>query len=126
MNATPGAAPDAGSDPAPGLAPDPGPDPAPGPAPDPALSPTSGPASGPAPGSVRDGVPGDPVAALVGRQLRQALRTVGAVAALLAGPPVLAMWVPDPRAWVVLSLAVQGVWVGLAVLQLRRAERLER
>ncbi|MEV0312655.1 hypothetical protein [Nonomuraea fuscirosea] len=122
MNATPGAAPDAGSDPAPGLAPDPGPDPAPGPAPDPALSPTSG----PAPGSMRDGVPGDPVAALVGRQIRQALRTVGAVAALLAGPPVLAMWVPDPRAWVVLSLVVQGVWVGLAVLQLRRAERLER
>ncbi|MEV5890919.1 hypothetical protein [Nonomuraea fuscirosea] len=110
MNATPGAAPDAGSDPAPDPAPGPVPDPAPGPVPDP----------------VRDGVPDDPVAVLVGRQLRQALRTVGAVAALLAGPPVLAMWVPDPRAWVVLSLAVQGVWVALAVLQLRRAERLER
>ncbi|MEU8398591.1 hypothetical protein AB0C28_25645, partial [Nonomuraea sp. NPDC048892] len=87
-----------------------------------------GPHIGPgrAPDSARDGEPGDPVAELVGRQLRQALRTVGAVAALLAGPPVLAMWVPDPRAWVVLSLAVQGLWVGLAVLQLRRAERLER
>ncbi|GAA3208790.1 hypothetical protein GCM10020216_011340 [Nonomuraea helvata] len=66
------------------------------------------------------------VTAIVGRQLRQALLTVGAVAGLLAGVPVIAVWVPGPGAWVALSLALQGIWVGLAVLQLRRAERLER
>ncbi|MEW1848274.1 hypothetical protein AB0392_60825 [Nonomuraea angiospora] len=69
---------------------------------------------------------GPDVPAMVGRQLRQALLTVGAVAALLAGVPVIAVWVPAPWAWFALSLAVQGVWVVLAVLQLRRAERLER
>ncbi|MGN9839542.1 hypothetical protein ACTMTI_15610 [Nonomuraea sp. H19] len=66
------------------------------------------------------------VPAIVGRQLRQALLTVGAVAALLVGAPVAALWLPAPGAWVALSLAVQGAWVGLAVFQLRRAERLER
>ncbi|MEV0384475.1 hypothetical protein [Nonomuraea sp. NPDC050643] len=66
------------------------------------------------------------VSAIVARQLRQALLTVGAVAGLLVGVPVLALWVPAPWAWVALSLAVQGAWVGLAVRQLRRAERLER
>ncbi|MEV4178480.1 hypothetical protein [Nonomuraea sp. NPDC049709] len=66
------------------------------------------------------------VPAIVGLQLRQALRTVAAVVALLLGAPVIAVWVPAPWAWVLLSLAVQGAWVGLAVLQLRRAERLER
>ncbi|MET7327024.1 hypothetical protein [Nonomuraea sp. NPDC005650] len=71
-----------------------------------------------------EGGPGVP--AIVGRQLRQALLTVGAVAVLLAGVPVIAAWVPAPWAWLALSLAVQGFWVVLAVLQLRRAERLER
>ncbi|MGR6921629.1 hypothetical protein ACU635_45925 [[Actinomadura] parvosata] len=66
------------------------------------------------------------VPAIVGLQLRQALRTVGAVAGLLLGVPVLAAWVPDPWAWVAMSLAVQGVWVGLSLLHLRWAERLER
>jgi hypothetical protein len=63
---------------------------------------------------------------IIGRQLRQALVTVGAVAGLLVGTPVLALWVPSSWGWVVLSMAVQAAWVGLAVLQLRRAERLER
>ncbi|MFG1701771.1 hypothetical protein ACFLIM_01135 [Nonomuraea sp. M3C6] len=76
------------------------------------------------PSEPEDGVPDVP--AIVGRQLRQALLTVGAVAGLLVGAPVIALWVPAPGAWVALSLAVQGAWVGLAVLQLRRAERLER
>ncbi|MFI7124150.1 hypothetical protein ACIBQ1_00560 [Nonomuraea sp. NPDC050153] len=71
-----------------------------------------------------EGGPGVPE--IVGRQLRQALLTVGAVAALLAGVPVIAAWVPAPWAWLAFSLAVQGLWVVLAVLQLRRAERLER
>ncbi|GAA2207251.1 hypothetical protein GCM10009850_027090 [Nonomuraea monospora] len=66
------------------------------------------------------------VPAIVGRQLRQALRTVGAMAGLLVGVPVVAAWVPHPWVWVALSVAVQGAWVGLAVLQLRWAERLER
>ncbi|MEV0229039.1 hypothetical protein [Nonomuraea sp. NPDC050786] len=69
---------------------------------------------------------GPDVTAIMGRQLRQALLTVGAVAGLLAGVPVIAVWVPGPGAWVALSLALQGVWVALAVRQLRRAERLER
>ncbi|MEV0615996.1 hypothetical protein AB0I81_21960 [Nonomuraea sp. NPDC050404] len=64
--------------------------------------------------------------AIAGLQLRRALRTVAAVAGLLMGVPVLAVWVPDPWAWLALSLAVQGAWVCLAVLQLRGAERLER
>ncbi|WP_327086011.1 hypothetical protein OIE66_27185 [Nonomuraea sp. NBC_01738] len=59
-------------------------------------------------------------------QLRGALPTVAVVALVLAGMPVLALLLRDPRWWVVLSLAVQPVWVTLAVLQLRRAERLER
>ncbi|MGW0803037.1 hypothetical protein [Nonomuraea sp. NPDC002799] len=66
------------------------------------------------------------VPAIVGRQLRQALMTVVAVAVLLLGVPVVAAWVPAPGVWVALSLAVQCAWVGLAVLHLRRAERLER
>ncbi|TMR89543.1 hypothetical protein [Nonomuraea basaltis] len=69
---------------------------------------------------------GPDVPAIVGRQLRQALLTVGAVAALLVGGPVIALWLPEPGVWVALSLALQGAWVGLAVLHLRRAERLER
>ncbi|MFC5830712.1 hypothetical protein [Nonomuraea insulae] len=69
---------------------------------------------------------GADVPAIVGRQLRQALLTVGAVAGLLVGTPIVAVWVPDPVAWVALSVVVQAAWVGLAVLQLRRAERLER
>ncbi|TDC86992.1 hypothetical protein E1292_47225 [Nonomuraea deserti] len=70
-------------------------------------------------------VPPD-VPAIVGRQLRQAMLTVAAVAGVLAGVPVIAMWVPAPEAWVALSLAAQAAWVGLAVVQLRRAERLEK
>jgi hypothetical protein len=72
--------------------------------------------------------PGDlpGVPAIVGLQLRQALRTVGAVAGLLVGVPVLAARVPGLWAWVALSVAVQCAWVGLSLLQLRRAERLER
>jgi hypothetical protein len=66
------------------------------------------------------------VPAIVRRQLRQALLTVAAVAVLLLGAPVLALWLPDSWAWVALSLAVQCAWVGLSVSQLRRAERLER
>ncbi|UBU16818.1 hypothetical protein [Nonomuraea gerenzanensis] len=66
------------------------------------------------------------VPAMVGLQLRQALRTVGVTAGLLVGVPVLAMWAPHPWVWVALSVAVQGAWVGLSVLQLRWAERLER
>ncbi|WP_043638482.1 hypothetical protein [Nonomuraea candida] len=66
------------------------------------------------------------VPAIVGLQLRRALRTVAAVAGLLLGLPVLAAWVPEPWAWVALSVAVHGAWVCLAVLQLRCAERLER
>ncbi|MEO3871514.1 hypothetical protein ABGB18_22095 [Nonomuraea sp. B12E4] len=66
------------------------------------------------------------VRAVMRRQLRQALLTVGAVAGLLMGVPVVALWVPDAGVWVALSMAVQGVWVGLAVLQLKRAERLEK
>lgn len=69
---------------------------------------------------------GPDVTAIAGRQLRQALLTVGAVAGLLVGAPVAALWLPDPGAWVALTLALQGAWVGLAVFQLRRAERLER
>lgn len=72
------------------------------------------------------GEAGPEVPAIVGRQLRQALVTVGAVAGLLVGAPVLALWVPAPWAWVGLTMAVQAAWVGLAVLQLRWAERLER
>ncbi|MFG1695792.1 hypothetical protein [Nonomuraea sp. NPDC049309] len=64
--------------------------------------------------------------AIMSLQLRQALRTVGAVAALLVGIPVLAAWLPEPGAWVAMSVAVHLAWVGLAVRQLRRAERLER
>ncbi|TDE23781.1 hypothetical protein E1295_45880 [Nonomuraea mesophila] len=70
-------------------------------------------------------VPPD-VPAIVRRQLRQAMLTVAAVAAVLTGVPVIAMWVPSPEVWVVLSLAAQAAWVGLAVVQLRRAERLEK
>ncbi|MFC4119457.1 hypothetical protein [Nonomuraea zeae] len=66
------------------------------------------------------------VAAIMRRQLRQALLTVAAVAVLLAGAPVIVLWLSAPWAWVALSLAVQCAWVGLAVSQLRRAERLER
>ncbi|WP_188192853.1 hypothetical protein [Nonomuraea sp. SYSU D8015] len=69
---------------------------------------------------------GADVPAVVGRQLRQALLTVGVVAGLLVGTPVAALWLPGPGAWVALSLALQGAWVGLAVFHLRRAERLER
>ncbi|MEU6710750.1 hypothetical protein ABZ897_04650 [Nonomuraea sp. NPDC046802] len=69
------------------------------------------------------GVPDVP--AIVGRQSRQALLTVGAVAGLLVGVPVAAAWAPVPWAWAALSLGVQGAWVALAVLHLRRAERLE-
>ncbi|HEX4816004.1 MAG TPA: hypothetical protein VFV66_24940 [Nonomuraea sp.] len=72
------------------------------------------------------GESGPDVQSIVGRQLRQALVTVGAVAALLVGAPVAALWLPAPAAWVALSLALQAAWVGLAVLHLRRAERLER
>ncbi|MBF8191356.1 hypothetical protein ITP53_37785 [Nonomuraea sp. K274] len=76
-----------------------------------------------------DGVPPEVaafVALIVARQLRQALVTVGAVAGLLVGLPVIAQWVPEPGVWVALPLGAQGAWVALAVLQLRRAERLER
>ncbi|MGW4801361.1 hypothetical protein ACWEPC_53960 [Nonomuraea sp. NPDC004297] len=66
------------------------------------------------------------VPAIVGLQLRRALRTVAAVAGLLVGVPVAAAWLPDPWVWVALSVAVQGAWVGLSVWQLRWAERLER
>ena len=62
---------------------------------------------------------------VMGRQLRRALVTVGVVVLLLGGLPVVALWLPV-RAWVVISVAVQPVWVLLAVLQLRSAERLER
>jgi hypothetical protein len=75
------------------------------------------------PGPV-EGAPDVP--AIVRRQLRQALLTVGAVAVLLMGAPVIAQWLPAPWAWVALSVGVQGAWVILAVSQLRRAERLER
>ncbi|MEV0993726.1 hypothetical protein [Nonomuraea sp. NPDC050202] len=80
------------------------------------------------PGDLPGGPPGGPpgVPAIVGLQLRQALRTVGAVAGLLVGVPVLAARVPGLWAWVALSVAVQCAWVGLSLLQLRRAERLER
>ncbi|MCK2220755.1 hypothetical protein MF672_044165 [Actinomadura sp. ATCC 31491] len=64
--------------------------------------------------------------ALVRRQLRQALRTVAATAALLVGAPVAALWLPRPGAWLALSFGLQAVWVALAVRQLRQAERLER
>ncbi|SDI02298.1 hypothetical protein [Nonomuraea jiangxiensis] len=75
------------------------------------------------PGSAEDG---PDVRAVMRRQLRQALLTVGAMAGLLVGVPVVALWVPAPGVWVALSMGVQCVWVGLAVLHLRRAERLER
>ncbi|GAA3690903.1 hypothetical protein GCM10022224_065420 [Nonomuraea antimicrobica] len=80
------------------------------------------------PASVRsfDGSAATDVPAIVGLQLRQGLRTVAAVGGLLVGAPVLAAWVPDPWAWVALSVAMQAAWVALAVRQLRRAERLER
>ncbi|MFD0477848.1 hypothetical protein ACFQ0B_64055 [Nonomuraea thailandensis] len=64
--------------------------------------------------------------AIVGLQLRRALRTVAAVAGLLVGVPVLAAWVPGPWGWAAMSVAVQCAWVGLSLLQLRWAERLER
>ncbi|GAA2850059.1 hypothetical protein [Nonomuraea rubra] len=72
--------------------------------------------------------PGDSpdVPAIVGLQLRRALRTVAAVAGLLVGMPVLAAWLPGPWMWAAMSVAVQCVWVGLSLLQLRWAERLER
>ncbi|NRQ35860.1 hypothetical protein HII36_29090 [Nonomuraea sp. NN258] len=77
-----------------------------------------------APGAGRAGPPD--VRVLAGRQLRRALVTVAAVLVLLLGVPVIAVWVPAPGAWVALSMAVQVAWVALAVLQFKRAERLER
>ncbi|GAA2383739.1 hypothetical protein GCM10010404_45110 [Nonomuraea africana] len=59
---------------------------------------------------------------LMGRQARIALSTVAVVVALLVGLPLATA--QDDWLWV--TLALQPVWVVLAVLQLRRAERAER
>lgn len=72
----------------------------------------------------------DPVAAqvraAVSAQLRVALTTVAVVLGVLTGLPLLVGLLSPSGVWLVLTLAVQPVWVVLAVVQLRRAERLER
>ncbi|MFD1937897.1 MULTISPECIES: hypothetical protein [Nonomuraea] len=62
------------------------------------------------------------VRALMGRQARHALVTVAAVAAVLVALPLLTA----EGDWLLVTLAVQPLWVVLAVFQLRRAERAER
>ncbi|MGW5684698.1 hypothetical protein [Nonomuraea sp. NPDC003754] len=62
------------------------------------------------------------VRALMGRQARIALATVAAVLAALVALPLLTA----RGDWLVVTMAVQPLWVVLAVLQLRRAERAER
>ncbi|GAA2695809.1 MULTISPECIES: hypothetical protein [Nonomuraea] len=59
---------------------------------------------------------------LMARQARIALSTVAMVVALLVGLPLLTA----PGDWLWVTLALQPVWVALAVIQLRRAERAER
>ncbi|GAA3468003.1 hypothetical protein [Nonomuraea roseola] len=59
---------------------------------------------------------------LMARQARIALSTVAMVVALLVGLPLLTA----PGDWLWVTLALQPVWVALAVVQLRRAERAER
>lgn len=69
-----------------------------------------------------DGPDGDAeVRKLMGRQARRALVTVAAVVAVLVALPLLT----SERDWLLVTLAVQPLWVALAVLQLRRAERAE-
>jgi hypothetical protein len=72
--------------------------------------------------------------ALIRAQLRAALGTCAIVMAVLVGLPLLALVPPVARArahglpvlWLVLAAGVQPVWVAVAVLQLKRAERAER
>lgn len=66
------------------------------------------------------------VRAVVAAQLRVALTTVAVVVCVLAGLPVLVGLLSNGGVWIVLSVAVQPIWVVLAVVHLRRAERLER
>lgn len=70
-----------------------------------------------------DGADGaDEIRRLMARQARIALSTVAMVVALLVGLPLLTA----PGDWLWVTLALQPVWMALAVVQLRRAERAER
>ncbi|WP_157244513.1 hypothetical protein [Nonomuraea typhae] len=60
------------------------------------------------------------------RQLSVAAVTLAMALGVLAGVPVLAAGVGDAWWWVAASVGVQPLWVLLAVLQLRGAERAER
>jgi predicted MFS family arabinose efflux permease len=64
--------------------------------------------------------------AAMSRQLAGGLLTTGVTLAVLCGLPLLARGLPELWWWVAMSLAAQPVWVLLAVLQRRHAERLER
>ncbi|GAA0931783.1 hypothetical protein [Nonomuraea longicatena] len=64
--------------------------------------------------------------AVMARQLARGLLTVGVTLTVLCGLPLLAHGLRALWWWVAMSLAAQPVWVLLAVLQLKRAERLER
>lgn len=72
-----------------------------------------------------DEFPGaDEVRAAVSAQLRVAMTTLAAVIGVLIGFPLLVALLPPDGIW--LTLAVQPLWVILAIVHLRRAERLER
>lgn len=66
-------------------------------------------------------------ASIMRRQLREALRTLAAVAGVFAALPVLLGVLPpgSPATWVVLGAGVQPVWVAVAWWHVRRAERAE-
>ncbi|NUT41617.1 MAG: hypothetical protein HOV86_16690 [Thermoactinospora sp.] len=66
------------------------------------------------------------VARVKSAQLRQAMATVCVVLGILVGLPLLVASLDGPTGWAVLTLAVQPLWVAIAMWQLRRAERLER
>ncbi|MFF4236961.1 hypothetical protein ACFYYL_13920 [Actinomadura geliboluensis] len=93
----------------------------------------TGPPSTAAPGAAPPPGPAE-TRALIRAQLRAALGTCAIVMAVLVGLPLLALVPPVARArahglpvlWLVLAAGVQPVWVAVAVLQLKRAERAER
>ncbi|GAB3674294.1 hypothetical protein GCM10027589_44270 [Actinocorallia lasiicapitis] len=74
------------------------------------------------------------VRSLIRAQLVQALRTVGVVAAVVGGLPLLLAYVPVlarwrlfglPVSWLLLALCVQPVWIVTGFWHVRRAERIE-